>query len=249
MKMHFVSTGKKFPCAYYIGVKTALKTYHSGDIILHTVEESTSPYYDLIKQEPRLKIEPISIDTTLPVFNMELWEQGNIAKMKQNWKYVLMFDYLIWKLVSEQGGVIMGMDSVTTADWTHLLPPDKEMLVPKRDTDKDGDYTMHGVVVRKGSELAKLIFSDIEDVMHGKDCQGKHRGIIDGKYRWGGAGMCPYINRVLQNQDKVHIVDIERYTLPLFDSSTKNEITEHNIPARVKDILTPQEYYVPLSRF
>jgi len=255
MKMHFISTGKKFGYPYYIGVKTALKRY-KGDITLHTVEPLDTPYFNLLKQEPRLKIQPIEIDTTLPVFSMELWSQGNIANMKANWKYVMMFDYLIWKTVSSEGGIIMGLDSVTKADWTHLLPENKEMLVPKRDTDNDGDYTMHGVIVRGGSQLAKLIFSDIEGVMQGKDCPGKHRGIIDGKYRWGAAGMCPYINRVLENKDKVQIVDIEKYTLPMFASSMKgfDGIDERYIATgntalskTVRDVLT-QEEYDPLGK-
>jgi glycosyltransferase involved in cell wall biosynthesis len=215
MTLHFISTGDKFPYPYYIGVKTALK-HCKEDIVLHILEEPKSEYFELLKKEPRLKIKPISIDKTLPVFKMDFYDKNSIANMKRNWKKVMMFDYLIWKTVSKEGGVIMGLDSITLEDWQDLLPNNKEMLVPVKE---DKTYLMHGVMVKRGSSLAKKIMKDIEQVAQGKDIQGKHRAIIDGKYCWGGVGMVPFVNQVLENEDKVELVDLSKKTVPMIASS------------------------------
>jgi hypothetical protein len=249
MKVNFVSTGKKFPYLYYIGVISALK--HCQKVILHILEEPEGEYFKLLKKDKRLTIKPISIDKTLPVFKMDFYNMRSIANMEKNWRYVMMFDYLIWSIVSKEGGVIMGLDSITLKDWQDLLPKDKEILVPKKAKSVEDDFTMHGVVVKKGSKLAQLIMSDINKVMKGQDIKGKHRAIIDGKYRWGGAGMVPYINRVIENKDKVEVKDLSDYTVPMFSSSFYGvgEVDEffiafntHSIAQLIRESLTEDEW-------
>lgn len=217
MKIHFISTGDKFPYPYYIGVKTALK-HCREKIVLHILEEPKSKYFQLLKKESRLEIKPISIDKTLPIFQLDFYDKNSIVNMKKNWKKVMMFDYLIWSIVSKEGGVIMGLDSITLEDWQDLLPKDKEMLVPVKGKTEE-DYLMHGVIVKKGSSLAQKIMKDIEQVAQGQDIQGRHRAIIEGKYRWGGTGMVPFVNRVIENKNKVEFADLKEKTVPMIASS------------------------------
>jgi len=219
MNLNFVSTGKKFPYPYYIGIISALQN-SKCNVVLHILEEPESEYFDLLKKDTRLTIKKIEIDKTLPVFNMDFYTGKSLPNMVKNWKFVMMFDYLIWKIVSQEGGVVMGLDSITLSDWVQLLPNNKEMLISLSPRSKDKTaFTMHGVVVKENSQLAKKIFADIEQVAQRKDIEGKHRAIIDGKYRWGGLGMVPYLNNVINNMDKVEIADIEKYTIPMFASS------------------------------
>jgi len=255
MKIHFISTGPKFPYPYYIGVMTALK--HCKDkVVLHILERPESPYFDILEKDSRLEIKPITLNISRVAFRMPFYVKGTIANMEKNWKRVMMFDYLIWRTVYKEGGVIMGLDSITMNDWQSLLPKDKEMLVPKKANSQDGDYTMHGVMVRKGSGLAEDIMLDIEWVMDGKDITGKHRAIVNHKYRWGGAGIIPFINQVLKNKDKVAFVDLSTKTLPMLASSDtgfdkKNEQfvknSNHLFASSIRSSLTPKEWN-PLNK-
>ena len=198
MTIHFISTGTKFPYAYYLGVITALKN-HKGDVKLWYVEEPDSKYFKTLQENKKLQMEKVgvSFDGFKAMENID----GNL-------RYVTMFDYLAWKIVSEQGGIIAGLDSITIADWQDLLEDGKEMLIPRDSEAVPHSFTMHGVIVRKGSKLAKQIFKDIQGVMNGKELDGRHKAFKDGRLVFGGAGIIPYLNRVYDNMDKVSVADV-----------------------------------------
>lgn len=199
--MHFISTGTKFPYAYYIGVMSALKN-HKGKVKLWYLEEPDSKYFRILQNDTRLEMEKTDF--------LSYGSSSEILKdMDDNLRYVTMFDYLAWKIVSEQSGIIVGLDSITLADWQDLLEDDKEMLVPRDSEEVPNSFTMHGVIVRKGSKLAKQIFKDIRGVIHdGKELDGKHKAFKNGKLVFGGAGIIPYLNRVYENMDKVSVADV-----------------------------------------
>jgi len=198
MTIHFISTGTKFPYAYYLGVITALKN-HKGDVKLWYVEEPDSKYFKTLQENKKLQMEKVGVlfDGFKAMENID----GNL-------RYVTMFDYLAWKIVSEQGGIIAGLDSITIADWQDLLEDGKEMLIPRDSEAVPHSFTMHGVIVRKGSKLAKQIFKDIQGVMNGKELDGRHKAFKDGRLVFGGAGIIPYLNRVYENMGKVSIADV-----------------------------------------
>jgi len=198
MTINFVSTGTKFPYTYYLGVMTAILK-HKGDVKLWYVEEPDSDYFKILKKVNRLQMEKIDI----PFMDFEVFKS-----MEGNLRYVTMFDYISWKIVSEQGGIIAGLDSITLADWQDLLEDDKEMLIPRDSEAVPDSFTMHGVIVRKGSKLAKQIFEDIESVVRGNELEGRHKAFKDGKLVFGGAGIIPYLNRVYENMDKVSVAPV-----------------------------------------
>ena len=194
MKLHFLSTGPRFPYAYYLGIVTALKVYE--DVKLWITEKPDSEYFDSLKVE----IEEIKDIPDFPA----------LANVDDHLKRVCIFDHYIWKIVAEHGGAIMGLDSITIKKWDDLLG-DKEMLVPIDDEDwKEGDkgsYSMHGATVIKGSKIARDIYEDSNSAMYGKEIDGHFKAFKDGKIRWGGAGIIPYLNNIDKNLDKVAIAD------------------------------------------
>lgn len=198
MKINFITTGTKFPYSYYLGVMTALKAY-GDDVVLWYIERPDSRYFKLLEdKEIEIKKSPHT--------KKYIAKQSVTHGLSEHELNVAAFDYLIWKIISEQGGIIAGLDSVNLKRWDDLLPDDKEMLVPRdSETDKES-YAMHGVVVKKDSKLAKKIFEDICTVLEGKESGGKHKSLKDGVLKWGGLGIIPYLNNVYKNKDKIKIV-------------------------------------------
>jgi glycosyltransferase involved in cell wall biosynthesis len=198
--MNFITTGHKFPYPYYIGVMTALKA-HRGKVILWYLEEPDSDYFKLLKKQPKLIFKKTPLDRQFfqryPVWNA----------LDEHSKIVTMFDYLAWYTVSKNGGIIMGLDSLTLLDFQDLACG-YEMVVPRDYWGVEDSYAMHGVTVRKGSKLAKQIFTDIQEVLEGHEIEGRHKVFDDqGKLVWGGMGIIPYLNNIYNNINKVKVVD------------------------------------------
>jgi len=198
MNVNFISTGTTFPYSYYIGVVSAMRAF-PGEVVLWTTREPRSKYFDLLKKRKNLRIVPCDVPfNDLSVLDGLTEHEKNVAK----------FDMVAWHLAVEYGGIIAGLDSLTIKRWDDLLPKEKEMLVPRDSEAVPNSYTMHGVMVKKGSKLAEKIFSDICMVMAGEEPGGKHKSLKDGKLKWGGAGIIPFLNNVYNNVDKVEIVPV-----------------------------------------
>lgn len=181
--VHFVSTGPKFPYMYYIGIMTALKVY--GDKVrLWVTEEPQSEYFEALKG----KVTINKIDAkNIPEFPA-------LANKDDYFKRVAVFDYLIWDIVYKLGGIIMGLDSMTLKPHFDLLEAGKELMAPRDTEENPKSFAMHGVIVRKGSELAKLIINDARESLNSSDM------------KWGDSGIRPFVTRSLQNLDKVSVV-------------------------------------------
>lgn len=215
MRMYFAYTGNHFPYQYYLGVKSALKV--NKKVTLLCTEFPTGEYFQKLKKEKNLEIKKVKVPV-IPALRLEFYTPHTTKKMQENWRKVLVFDYVIWRAVCKNGGIIMGLDSETTKMWDHLLK-DKEIFAPRFG---GLDYKMHGVIVKKGSKLAEKIFKDIKTVASGKDIKGEHRAIINGKYRWGGCGIIPFLNNALSNYDKIATANISDKTKPFFASSNSD---------------------------
>lgn len=176
--VHFVSTGPKFPYMYYIGVMTALKVYGNGARLWIT-EEPQSEYFRKLKG--RVKINKIA--EKIPDFPA-------LTDKEDHFKRVAAFDYWIWDIVYKFGGMIMGLDSLTLRPHFDLLEDGKELMAPR---DNLGSFWMHGVIVRKGSKIAKLIIIDALASLFAHDMER------------GDSGILPFIKRSFQNLDKISI--------------------------------------------
>jgi len=189
--MHFVSTGAKFPYAYYIGVMSAAKC---GEVKLWYVERSNSSYFDqVIKAVPSERVQ-------CPQFPA-------LCNRNEHFNLVSKFDYLAWKTVAEHGGSVMGLDSITLRPFHDLLPDGKEMLVGCDAETVPDSYCMHAATARQGSALAQRIHEDSTRVLNGEEITGRHQAFCDGALRFGGAGIIPFLNNVYQSQDSVAVAE------------------------------------------
>jgi len=195
MKIHFLSTGSKFPYSYYLGVMTALKVY-GDEVTLWITEKPNSEYFDALVGKVKIKM----VEAKFPDFPA-------LEGKDEHFKIVTKFDYFIWRIVQMYGGAIMGLDSITLKKWDDLIG-DKEMLVPQDDETRPESYSMHGVIVKARSEIALQIIKDAKKSLQGEKVKGKHPALDkDGKLLWGGAGIIPYLNNVYKNMNKVAIAD------------------------------------------
>lgn len=183
--VHFASTGPKFPYAYYIGVMTALKVY-GEKVRLWITEKPESKYFDALKGRVRIN-EILAKD--IPDF-------PGLRNLSDKSKRIAIFDYLIWNIVYKHGGIIMGLGSLTLKSHFDLLEDGKEMTAPRYSETNLWQFTMHGVIVRQHSKLAKLIIDDAELALNSPDMEGG--GSASGNWL--------FIARALQNLDKVSIV-------------------------------------------
>ena len=219
MKVYFVTTGPEFSYTYYLGIMTAIKVYGDKVRLLYT-EEPVSKYFDLLRH--KVKMEKVDA----PVFPA-------LAKKDSHFQRVAIFDYIVWNAVYNHGGIIMGLDSLTLKSHFDLLHPDKEMLAP---IDAPGTlYTgMHGVIVRKGSPLAKSIIDKATASLNSADKEIK----------WGDSGMTPYVHSIPDNLDKISLAPFQMVcgrnpnlfkedgqmphadtrTIPLYASSSKHDM-------------------------
>jgi len=263
MKIHFLSTGPKFPYSYYLGVMTALKIY-GKEVTLWITERPKSRYFDLLENKVKIK----KVEWKAPDF-------PTLKNRDDHFKRVCLFDYFIWKIVYKYGGVIMGLDSITLKKWDDLIG-EKEMLVPIDDENNLTSFSMHGVIVKKNSTIAEAICQDSKKALNGKEIEGKYKAFKNRELRWGGAGIVPYLNNVYKNMDKVVIakyglvggykhdnspfylyqeneklLDPDTRTIPLYATSQKgfDQITEKYVADSetllsklVKGILTEKEW-------
>ena len=195
MKIHFLSTGPKFPYSYYLGVMTALKVY-GDEVTLWITEKPESKYFDALIGKVKIK----EVEADFPDFPA-------LKGTDKHFKRVAKFDYFIWRIAQMYGGAIMGLDSITLKKWDDLIG-EKEMLVPQDDETNSESYSMHGVVVKRGSKIALQIIRDAKKSLRGEKVEGKHPALDkNGKLLWGGAGIIPYLNNVYKNMDKIAIAE------------------------------------------
>lgn len=275
MKIHFLSTGSKFPYSYYLGVMTALKVY-GDEVTLWITEKPKSKYFNLLKGKVKIKTAgEYPQDPSFPV--------GYLTLKGKNKHFITVtkFDYFIWQIIHKEGGAIMGLDSLTLKKWDDLIK-DKEMLVPQDDETNPESFSMHGVVVKRISFISLKIMNDATQALLGNEIEGKHNALgKDGKLLWGGAGIIPYLNNVYKNMDKVAIADYgllggfkhdhspfyiyedtellnpDARTIPLYATSSKKgfeQITpkyvkeSNSLYARlVKRMLTEKEWDIPIE--
>lgn len=200
MRVHFVNTGPVFPYAYYLGVISAFRAF--GDRVkLWLVERPSRGYLDLLED----KIEIVGYPYDVPVFPMLKGRDGHS-------KRVATFDNCAWRMMAEQGGTLMGLDSFTLKSFHDLLESDKQMLVGLDDpaganVKTRWPFCMHGVTCRAGSCIAQVIYEDSTKALHGECPVGEHMAIVGGRLRFGGAGIIPFLNHALESLEELSIAE------------------------------------------
>lgn len=181
--LHFVSTGPKFPYTYYIGIMTALRSQDAPVVLWTTEIPEDQRYFELLEG----KVDIRKFDK-LPEFPA-------LVGKSDHEKRVGIFDYCIWKIMSEYGGVVMGLDSITLGDIVGLLPDDVEMMVARDAKDVPTSYAMHAAICRQGSHIVQQIYSSSQDALFGDPS----------KFVWGSAGIIPFLKHVRANLQQVEV--------------------------------------------
>lgn len=178
--VHFLTTGQKFPYVYYLTVMTALKVY--GDrVVLWCIQQPNSPYFDVLTD--RVDIRYIEDVIDFPV----------LRGVDEHKRDVGIFDYYIWQIISEYGGMLMGLDTIILKDHFDLLG-DKEVAIGIDHEEREDSLAMGGMVVRRGSKIAKLIAQDSYNTLNSDD------------YAFAKAGAIPASTRCKEFPDKVNFV-------------------------------------------
>ena len=250
--VHFVFTGGTFGYQYYLAVISASKVH--DNVTLYILEEPDSDYFRALKG--KVRIQKVEIDETLPVLNSELYEPNTTEQMRKNWKNVLKAELLSIDILYKEGGIIKGLDSFTISDYSNHLPMDKEMLVPYWGPDKRSVIN-DGVIVRKGSKAFEKIYEESIRAIHGKELSGPNKAWEDGKHKWGGVWMTPFVNYMLSAGDEVEFYDNRKHAITWFGSSNPifSKITEEfvhtdnsteymgvKVGPCIRSVLTKQEY-------
>jgi hypothetical protein len=188
--MHFVSTGDRFPYSYYLGIMSAARC---GDAKLWYMRRSASPYFErALKAVPSEQIPECDFPA--------------LRNRPEHWNRVSLFDNAVWKIVSEQGGSVMGLDSFTLRPFHDLLNGGEILVGQDAEPERwPTSFCMHGATVKAGSPIAAQIYEDSTRALHGEEIQGRHEAFRDGVLRFGGAGIIPMLNHVYEHMDKVTV--------------------------------------------
>ena len=192
MKMHFICTGMSFPFSYYIGLMSAAKV---GTVKLWYIKKPNSIYfyraYNSVETEQITAISFPKLNNRDPHFVR-----------------VCMFDYMIWKIISNEGGSVMGLDSITLKPFQHLIE-NHEIMVGRDSEINQESICMHGATAICGSKIARQIFKDSESNLNGNRVVGKYDPFINNQLKFGGAGIIPFKNNILNpvNVNKIKILD------------------------------------------
>jgi glycosyltransferase involved in cell wall biosynthesis len=187
--LHFVNTGPRFPYTYYIGVMTALRA-QERPVRLWLVERPRGPYFDLLCGLDDEQLEIVEFGEEVPNFPA-------LEGKTDHEKRVAVFDWAMWKIVAEHGGVVMGLDSLTLGDIEGLLPADKAMMVARDDAAVPDSYAGHGAIVQAGSELAQEIHERGEAALWGPAEE----------FVWGSAGILPFLDVAQENMEQVAVAE------------------------------------------
>lgn len=200
MTIHFVNTGPKFPYAYYLGITSAARAF-GEEVKLWLVERPEGEYFDRIQG----KVEIVSYPYEVPPFPL-------LEGREEHFKRVAIFDNCVWRIMSEYGGTIMGLDSFTLKPFYDLFKPGTEMLVGLDDPDGVNatgawPFCMHGATCGPDSDIAQAIYEDSTRALFGECPAGTHKALSCGRLKFGGSGIIPFLNHALQNLDSLSVAE------------------------------------------
>ena len=142
MPLHFILTGKDFKYLYYISILSGIKAHNVYETILWMTEDVESEYLDLLRDKITIK----KLD--VPVFPALIGKPDYFVLAHTK-------DYFTYKILYENGGICLDLDTISIGDITSLLG-DKD-LVAASDMEISEEtptyYNSAILVAKKGSPL------------------------------------------------------------------------------------------------
>ena len=158
-QLHYILTGKTFNYCYYLSVLTGLKTQKVSNVIVWTLEDINSAYLNILIRKHGVEIRKLDKVDFLALKGKD--ENFVAANLK---------DYYCYKVLAEEGGICLDLDTISIFDITELLG-NKEMLIPLDDDIVDSTIYHHNssiLIAEKGSlpildalEMSKSIFENV----------------------------------------------------------------------------------------
>jgi len=146
MELHFILTGEKFSYQYYLAVKSALRRIKVDKVNVWYTKPLTGKYVDLLQEVTWHKI----IDPEFPAL-----------KNKDGYfRAAHLKDYFTWKILYEEGGICLDLDTFSVEDITELFTDDVGMAVAldvPRDYPTPQPYNSSMVMAKKYNPVIDMI--------------------------------------------------------------------------------------------
>lgn len=232
MDVHFFSTGANFCYGYYLAVVSALKTQKVDKVNLRMTQQPGGRFFRRLPD----KVVVTTIDVpdlcalTSPIEHVEGvdLEKARLTHMK---------DHLGWKILYEQGGILLDLDTFCLDDLSCLLNDKEVATTPYR---RWGFGTTlfpfnNGIVIAKPKSV---IIKEALDA----SAQALSSTEINPAFRWGISGPIAFSNAVQRHYHLVKFLppgtfgdDIERDEAPVMNPAEDlyKEDGVLNINARV----------------
>ncbi len=186
IELHMVNTGTEFPYAYYIAVMSVLKTQKAAKINLWIVKEPAGRYYDAIKDK-----------VTIRHLDIEVPEFPALRSRKPGFLEAHLVDYYRWKILLENGGVFIDLDSLSLSDYCGFieskLSDGKEFLASLAVSERiPKPYHNSLFAGKKGSDLVKEMLD--ECIRRLNSAEG---------FQWGNSGPDVLNDLCVANPEKV----------------------------------------------
>ena len=186
MNLNFIYLGGEFNYPYSLAIESAARTQKVDHIYLWHTGEPTGKYYEAIKH--RVILKPVEV----PKFT-------SVERTKNEWtKRAHLKDYLAYKILYEEGGIVADLDTLFLKDITDLLG-DYDFVVAM-DCEKESQevYPCNSsmFIGRKGSPITK-------DLMH----ITKHILNQPWEIQWGSTGPVLVTTVVREHRERVLVTE------------------------------------------
>jgi hypothetical protein len=121
MDLIFVSTGQAFPYPYYLAVLSALKTQKVDKVNIFATELPECELFYKVEHMPNVSIVSVGAPD-FPALHDKA-EHFRMAHVK---------DYIAWRELYRQGGILMDLDTFSLKDITYLLNSGDVVTTPYR---------------------------------------------------------------------------------------------------------------------
>ena len=186
MNVNFIYLGGEFNYPYSLAIESAARTQKVDHIYLWHTDLPLGKYYETIKH--RVILKPVEV----PRFT-------SVERTKNEWtKRAHLKDYLAYKILYEEGGIVADLDTLFLKDITDLLG-DYDFVVAM-DCEKESQevypYNSSMFIGRKGSPITK-------DLMH----ITKHILNQPWEIQWGSTGPVLVTTVVREHKEKVFVTE------------------------------------------
>lgn len=185
MNLHFIFTGGEFVYPYRLAIESALQTQKVETVCLLYIElRPTGEHFEAIKDKVQLQ-------------RIDRPEFLSIEKSSQEWtKYAHLKDYLTYKVLLENGGIVADLDTLFLKDISHLLR-DKDLVVPlDAEVPIKFPYNSSILIAKKGSPILEQLVS-----------MSRHILMQPWEVRWGSTGPVLISTVVDEHKDVVKVAD------------------------------------------